>query len=326
VRSRDRIHFLMQPRYKPMVCEFNHKNRILRLKIGVLLIQCQGYQNVMASYRSLTYSMVASRPLRRYETDGTTFLSLDTQDIGRGQLWCAQDWTQNPCVFNCAYLFAYCLHDVVGQCGFAVFVQYCVSGVSVFKLDDLLGNNTKPVASISTSSTPVHVSFNSDGSLLCVAARQPSMTLSFYNMETGNLKVRHSLLFINCTVITRACFESLITYTTVGPKGAFSLHRASGLPRTGRSRRTSYPQKWSEKRRRVRLERSLGHPTICLPETGWVWRPTHQPIKCSSTEYLAMFTPFRSHTRIIGKGNLFDFATIFTQLTARSCSGQRGNL
>jgi len=30
-------------------------------------------------------------------------------------------------------------------------------------------------------------------------------------------------------------------------KGAFSLHRASDPPRTGRSRRTFYPQKWSEK-------------------------------------------------------------------------------
>jgi len=46
----------------------------------------------------------------------------------------------------------------------------------------------------------------------------------------------------------------------------------------------------------------------------------------SSTEYLAIFTHFRSHTRIIGKGNLFEFATMFTQLTAQSCTGQRGNL
>jgi len=44
------------------------------------------------------------------------------------------------------------------------------------------------------------------------------------------------------------------------------------------------------------------------------------------TEYLAMFTHFRSHTRIIGKENLFDFTTIFTQLTAQSCTGQRSNL
>jgi len=29
-------------------------------------------------------------------------------------------------------------------------------------------------------------------------------------------------------------------------KGAFSLHWGSGPPRTGRSRRTSYPQKWSK--------------------------------------------------------------------------------
>jgi len=77
------------------------------------------------------------------------------------------------------------------------------------------------------------------------------------------------------------------------------------------------PKNGVKKRRRVRLERSLGRPTVCLPETKWVRRPTHQPIKWSSTEYLAMFTHFRSHTRIIGKGSLFDFATIFTQLTAK---------
>ena len=51
-----------------------------------------------------------------------------------------------------------------------------------------------------------------------------------------------------------------------------------------------------------------------------------QPIKWSSTEYLAMFTHFRPHTRIIGKGNLFVFATILAQLTAWCCTGQRGNL
>ena len=71
---------------------------------------------------------------------------------------------------------------------------------------------------------------------------------------------------------------------------------------------------------------SLGCPTVCLPETKWVRRPTHQPIKWSSTEYLATFTRFQSHTRIIGKGNLFDFATISTRLTARSFTGKRGNL
>jgi len=38
------------------------------------------------------------------------------------------------------------------------------------------------------------------------------------------------------------------------------------------------------------------------------------------------FTHFRSHATIIGKGNLFDFTTIFTWLTARSCTGQRGTM
>jgi len=55
-------------------------------------------------------------------------------------------------------------------------------------------------------------------------------------------------------------------------------------------------------------------------------RPTHQPIKWSSLDYLAMFTHLRPHTKIIEKGNLFDFATIFTRLTGRSCTGKRGNL
>ena len=76
----------------------------------------------------------------------------------------------------------------------------------------------------------------------------------------------------------------------------------------------------------IGLGRSLGRPTVCLLETKWVRRPTHQPIKWSSKEYLAMFNRFRSHTKIIGKGNLFDFATIFTQLTAWSCTRQSGNL
>jgi len=52
--------------------------------------------------------------------------------------------------------------------------------------------------------------------------------------------------------------------------------------------------------RPIDLVHSLGRPTAC-PETKWVWRPTHQSIKWSSTEYLAMFTRFGSHTRNIGK-------------------------
>jgi len=32
--------------------------------------------------------------------------------------------------------------------------------------------------------------------------------------------------------------------------------------------------------------------------------------------YIATFTHFLSRTRIFGKGNLFDFATIFTQIAA----------
>ena len=64
------------------------------------------------------------------------------------------------------------------------------------------------------------------------------------------------------------------------------------------------PQKWSEKA-------SSDWPRDKMSPIG-LGRPTHQPIKWSSTDYLATFTRFRSHTRIVGKGSLFDFATIFT--------------
>jgi len=76
----------------------------------VSFIQCQDYQNVKASYQSLSYSMSASWTLRccktDQETDCTTLL-LETQDIERGQLQCAWDYARNPCVFNCAYPFAW---------------------------------------------------------------------------------------------------------------------------------------------------------------------------------------------------------------------------
>jgi len=63
------------------------------------------------------------------------------------------------------------------------------------------------------------------------------------------------------------------------------------------------PRNGVKRPRPIDLGRSLGRPTVCLPETKWVPCPTHQPIKWSSTEYLAMFTRSRSHTRIIGKRN-----------------------
>jgi len=85
------------------------------------------------------------------------------------------------------------------------------------------------------------------------------------------------------------------------------------------------PQKWSEKASSDRL-RMLSRAPDCLAPRDKV-SPTHEPIKWASSEYLAMmFTSFWSHTRIIGKGNLFDFAAILAGLTARSCSRQRGSL
>jgi len=59
------------------------------------------------------------------------------------------------------------------------------------------------------------------------------------------------------------------------------------------------PRNGVKRHRPIDIGRSLGHPTVCLPE------------------YLATFTRFRSHTRIIGKGTLFDFATVFTRRTAQ---------
>ena len=41
------------------------------------------------------------------ETDHRTFLSLDTKDDERKQLWCARNCTRNHCLFNCSYLFAW---------------------------------------------------------------------------------------------------------------------------------------------------------------------------------------------------------------------------
>jgi len=77
---------------------------------------------------------------------------------------------------------------------------------------------------------------------------------------------------------------------------------------------------------RSALDALSKRPTVCLPETKRVRRSTRQPIKWSSREYLATLTRLQSHTRIIGKRNLFDFATIFTRLTAQSCTGKRGSL
>ena len=63
----------------------------------------------------------------------------------------------------------------------------------------------------------------------------------------------------------------------------------------------------------IDLVRSLGRPAVYLPDKMipvGLGRPFQQPIKSSFADYLAMFTRFRSHTRIVGKGNMFDFATI----------------
>ena len=114
-------------------------------------------------------------------------------------------------------------------------------------------------------------------------------------------------------------------------KGAFSLHRASDLPQTRCSKWTSDPpeMEWKDPVRLASdaLSQTSDHlsPRDKMSLISLVC-PTHQPIKWSSTDYLATFTRFWSHTRIIGKGKLFDFPTIFTQLTVRSCTEKRSNL
>jgi len=81
-------------------------------KWACYFIQCQGYQSVLASYRSLTNSMVASRVAPRVASRVASllqnrpwnrlqnFLSLDTQDVERGQLWCSHHWPKTHCVFS----------------------------------------------------------------------------------------------------------------------------------------------------------------------------------------------------------------------------------
>jgi len=109
-------------------------------------------------------------------------------------------------------------------------------------------------------------------------------------------------------------------------RGAFSLHRASGPPRAGRSRRTSYPQKWSEKA-------SSGPPrTLSRTSDRLSPRDKMSITSDSSTNQMVFHgvpsnvhsfpVPYQDHW----KGKLFDFATIFTQLTEQGCTGRRGNL
>ena len=53
-----------------------------------------------------------------------------------------------------------------------------------------------------------------------------------------------------------------LQHKTGWTKAAFALHQASDRPQTGRSTWTSDPP--------IVPRCSLGHPTVCLPETKWV--------------------------------------------------------
>jgi len=107
--------------------------------------------------------------------------------------------------------------------------------------------------------------------------------------------------------------------------------KASGPPQTGRSRQTFDPPEMERKGLLQSASDTLSdvRPSVSqrqnMSSIG-LGHPTHQPIKSSFADYLAMFTRFRSHTRIVGKVNLFDFATIFAGLTAPTCTRKRGNL
>jgi len=76
----------------------DHADRILRLKVGVLvytvsrLSKCR-FLILWALHGSLRCCNTDC------ETDCTTLLSLETQDIERGQLQCARNYAENPYVF-----------------------------------------------------------------------------------------------------------------------------------------------------------------------------------------------------------------------------------
>jgi len=101
--------------YKPCTTaaseRFDHANRTLHLKVGVLV------------YTGSRLSKISRQTINRFiilwalhgsvrccetrcKTDCATLLALETQDVERGQLQMhLTAW--NPCVFNCVYLFAW---------------------------------------------------------------------------------------------------------------------------------------------------------------------------------------------------------------------------
>jgi len=102
--------------YKPCTSgasesEFHLSNRILHLKVGVLvytvsrLSECQGKLSIAYSTLIL-WSLPGSLPCCK--TDCTTSLPSDMQDVERGQLWCARSCTRKLLVFfNCNYVLVW---------------------------------------------------------------------------------------------------------------------------------------------------------------------------------------------------------------------------
>jgi len=143
------------------------------------------------------------------------------------------------------------------------------------------------------------------------------LSISLFALVIANSRYEYELLTLILAPTAPTTLRLKALFLSIEPPVRFGLGARDGCPT---------PQKWSEKASsdRPRMPDPLSSRDKMSP-IG-LGCPTHQPFKWSSTDYLAMFTPFRFHTRIIWKGNLFDFAIIFTRLTARSCTGKRGKV
>jgi len=68
----------------------------------------------------------------------------------------------------------------------------------------------------------------------------------------------------------------------------------------------------------------VGHSSVCFPEAKWVWLASDGSLinhsNCLSKITLWLSFVCRSFLSLV------DFATVFTQMTAHSCAGNRSNL
>jgi len=77
--------------------EFGHANRTLCLKVGLHSFKIIKISRLTIDRLAILWSLCYC------ETDCASFLSLDTQNVERGQLRWAQNYIQNPEFFNYAY-------------------------------------------------------------------------------------------------------------------------------------------------------------------------------------------------------------------------------